>query len=146
MRTRDDIDRLHRAVNQLRETRVRLETLKKWSGDGSTTQLTRVAIETLLAKMAPVEGRLVQVKMTASEDNLRYPNMLNEQYDTFWQTIDSGDFSPTAPQRDVYQYLHSELSAALLKWNAILLTDLPAMDALLRRHGVPTVSVPGGML
>ncbi len=145
-RTRDDIDRLHHAVNQLRETRSRLETIRKWSGDTPTTQPTRVAIDALLAKMAPVEGRLVQIKMTASEDNLRYPNMLNEQYDTFWQTIDGGDFSPTAPQRDVYDYLHSELSATLLKWNSILLTDLPAMEEFLRSHGVPSVNVPSSVL
>ena len=105
-----------------------------------------MAIDALLAKMAPVEGRLVQIKMTASEDNLRYPNMLNEQYDTFWQTIDGGDFSPTAPQRDVYDYLHSELSATLLKWNSILLTDLPAMEEFLRSHGVPSVNVPSSVL
>jgi hypothetical protein len=138
-RTAADVDALHRAVNQIRETRGRLDTVAKWTGDDPATKPVRDAIAALEAKMAPVEGRLVQVKMHASEDNLRYPNMLNEQYDTFMATLDSGDVRPTAAQKDVFSYLHGELDKQLVAWREIVARDLAPIDALLREHGVPSV-------
>lgn len=139
MRTWTDIDALHKAVNQIRETRARLETIKKWSQDTAAAKPVVDAANQLGAKMAPIEARLVQVKMAASEDNLRYPNMLNEQLDTFSATLDSEDFGPTESQRRVYTYLHGELTGELAKWRALRDTDLPALQSLMRAQGVPTV-------
>jgi hypothetical protein len=82
---------------------------------------------------------LLQVKMAASEDNLRYPNMLNEQYDTFAGTLDTEDFGPTESQRQVYEFLHGELSAELTKWRTISDGDLPAFHSLMLAHGVPSI-------
>ena len=87
--TAADVDALHRAVNQIRDTRTRLQTIQKWSADNAAAKPVLEAAEALLAKMAPIEARLIQVQMAASEDNLRYPNMLNEQYATFLEVIDS---------------------------------------------------------
>jgi photosystem II stability/assembly factor-like uncharacterized protein len=139
MRTWADIDALHKAVNQIREVRTRLETFKKWSEGNAAAKPVIEAANALGTKVAPIEGRLLQVKMAASEDNLRYPNMLNEQYDTFAATLDSEDFGPTEGQRQVYAYLHGELAGALAKWRAVCDTDLPALQALMRDHGVPLV-------
>ena len=79
------------------------------------------------------------MKMAASEDNLRYPNMLNEQYDTFSATLDSEDFGPTESQRQVYAYLHGELNHVLTQWRAVSDTDLPAFQSLMQSHGVPAI-------
>jgi hypothetical protein len=139
MRTWTDIDELHKAVNQIRETRARLDTIKKWSRDSGAAKAVIDAANELEAKMAPTEARLLQVKMAASEDNLRYPNMLNEQYDTFAGTLDAEDFGPTESQRRVYEYLHSELTAELTKWRTISDGDLPAFHSLMLAHGVPSI-------
>jgi len=47
-----------------------------------------------------IEEQLIQVNMKASEDNLRYPNRLNEQYDTFIATVDADDVAPTVAQQE----------------------------------------------
>jgi hypothetical protein len=139
MQTWADIDALHKAVNQIRETRARLETVKKWSKDNPAAKPVIDAANELAAKMAPIEGRLLQVKMAASEDNLRYPNMLNEQYDTFAGTLDSEDFGPTESQRQVYAYLHGQLAEELAKWRTVSGTELPALQSLMRAQGVPSI-------
>jgi hypothetical protein len=138
-RTWTDIDALHKAVNQIRGARARLDTIKKWSKDSSAAKPVIDAANELDAKLAPIEARLLQVKMAASEDNLRYPNMLNEQYDTFSATLDGEDFGPTDSQRRVYEYLHGELTAELAKWRTISDRDLPAFDSLMHGHGVPAL-------
>jgi hypothetical protein len=139
MQTSIDIDTLHKAVNQIRETRARLEIIKKWSNEDTEAKPVIDAANVLAAKLTPLEGRLLQVKMAASEDNLRYPNMLNEQYDTFSATLDTEDFGPTESQRQVFTYLHGELAAVLAKWRSVSDTDLPALQALMRAHGVPAI-------
>jgi photosystem II stability/assembly factor-like uncharacterized protein len=139
MRTWADIEALHQAVNQIRETRARLETVKQWSKDTAAAKPVIEAANALQAKMAPIEARLLQVKMAASEDNLRYPNMLNEQYDTFSATLDSEDFGPTESQRQVFAYLHGELAGELAKWRAVSDIELPAFQSLMRAHGVPSI-------
>jgi hypothetical protein len=130
---------LHKAVNQIREIRARLETIKKWSDGNAAAKPVIDAANALSTKMAPIEARLRQVKMAASEDNLRYPNMLNEQYDTFAGTLDTEDFGPTESQRQVYAYLHGELTGELAKWRAVSDADLPALQLLMRGHGVPSI-------
>jgi photosystem II stability/assembly factor-like uncharacterized protein len=139
LRTSADIDALHKAVNQIRETRARLETIKKWSAGIPAAKPVIDAANQLAAKLMPIEARLLQVKMAASEDNLRYPNMLNEQYDTFAATLDTEDFGPTASQREVYAYLHNELAGELAKWRSVSDRDLPAIQVLMRDHGVPAI-------
>jgi hypothetical protein len=140
LRTSADIEALHQAVNQIRETRARLETVKKWSGGNGNAKPVIDATNALIAKLSPIEGHLVQVKMAASEDNLRYPNMLNEQYDTFSATLDGEDFGPTEPQRQVFDSLHAQLVAELDHWKSLSSTDLPALQSLMREHSVPSIA------
>jgi photosystem II stability/assembly factor-like uncharacterized protein len=138
LKTWDDIEALHRAVNQIRETRTKLQTIRRWSAQQSDGKPVIEAADALIAKMAPIEGRLVQVQMSASEDNLRYPNMLNEQYDSYSAMLDT-DAAPTEPERQVFGQLHGELTAELSRWRALVATDLPALNTLLNAHGAGTV-------
>jgi len=82
--------------------------------------------------------------MKASEDNLRYPNQLNEQYDTFVATVDGDDVRPTEPQRQVFGELHRRLTEQLAKWKSMLDTDLPALNTAMHGAGVPSLSAPAG--
>jgi hypothetical protein len=145
LRTRADIDQLHKAVNQIRETRARLQTIKKWSAGDAAAKPVIDAADALISKITPIEARMLQVKMAASEDNLRYPNMLNEQYDSFAATLDSEDFGPTEPQRQVFAYLHAELGVQLDLWRGIAAADLPALQLLLHDHGIPSMSEVKGL-
>jgi hypothetical protein len=94
--------------------------------------------------MTPVEEKMINVKIKSTEDNLRYPNMLNEQYASFNDLIQSVDQTPTAQQLLVYDELHTRLSAQLAQWQQIQTTDVPALNDLMRKNGVPTLSVGVG--
>ncbi|MGZ4837824.1 MAG: VPS10 domain-containing protein, partial [Terriglobales bacterium] len=72
---------LHTAVNQVRQLRSELDTLKKWAGEGQAAKQVVAAADDLNKKVTPIEENLMQVKMKSSEGNLRYPNQLNEQLD-----------------------------------------------------------------
>jgi hypothetical protein len=139
-----DIDALHRATNQIRGLRTNLQTLEKWTAAGSPNSEVIAAAKSLDQKMTPVEEKMINVKIKSTEDNLRYPNMLNEQYASFNDLIQSVDQTPTAQQLLVYDELHTRLSAQLAQWQQIQTTDVPALNDLMRKNGVPTLSVGVG--
>jgi photosystem II stability/assembly factor-like uncharacterized protein len=141
-KTADDIEALHRTVNSMRASRAKLVELQGQAGTDSRTQALTDAATNFDKKMAPIEEQLIQVKMKASEDNLRYPNQLNEQYDTFITTINGDDFSPTEPQRQVFGELHRRLGEQLTNWKSLMDTDLPALNARLQSAGMPRLEVP----
>jgi photosystem II stability/assembly factor-like uncharacterized protein len=144
-KVKQDIDALHRAVNQIRELRGNLQTLQKWAGPGSSSSEVITAAKALDQRMAPVEELLIQVKMKSSEGNLRYPNMLNEQYWSFNEVVQGVDGAPTPQQLMVYDELHSRLSAQLAKWQEIERTEVAALNDLMRKNGVPALTVGSGL-
>jgi hypothetical protein len=118
-KTASDIEALHRAVNQIRAVRKELNT----------------APTAVATKMSRIEEELIQVNMKASEDNLRYPNKLDEQYDTFIATIDGEDVQPTGPQLDVFSELHDRLTRQLTAWKSLQDHELTALSSDRERSG-----------
>ena len=102
------------------------------------------SIDALLKKLEPVEQNLMQVNMKSSEGNLGFPNMLNEQYDSFRQTIEAADGSPTQQDYLVFDNLHGRLQAQLTGWKQIASAQVPSVNELVRKENVPLVEVPAG--
>ena len=144
MKIRDRNNELHTAVNQIRELGAELMTLKKWSGESAQAKQVIEAADALDKKMTPIEEILIQVKMKSSEGNLRYPNQLNEQFDSLSHTVESADAAPTRPQYAVYDFLNGKLQEQLNALREVLDRDLPALNELMRKTGVPALTVPSG--
>ena len=53
-----------------------------------------------------------------------------------------GDHAPTAQARAVRAELEAAIRVQLEAWEALVATDLPALDAAARDAGVPLVRVP----
>ncbi|MGI9103560.1 MAG: VPS10 domain-containing protein [Terriglobales bacterium] len=134
---------LHTAVNQIRELRAELVTLKKWAGDSAQAKPVVAAADALDKKMTPIEEQLMQVKMKSSEGSLRYPIQLNEQFDSISHTIEA-DAAPTKSQYAVYDMLNGKLQEQLKLWHGVLATEVPALNDLMKKSGVPTLTIPGG--
>src|SRR5438046_10649226 len=93
--------------------------LHKRFGDDQRVKPALAAADDLDHKMSEVEQKLIQVNMKGSEANLAFPNMLNERFDTFSHTIESGDGQRTKPQLDVFQMLRSQLEEPLKQWEQL---------------------------
>ncbi|MGA7920351.1 MAG: hypothetical protein WCA38_11835, partial [Candidatus Acidiferrales bacterium] len=145
MKIRDSNNELHTAVNQIRELRSDLETLKRWAGDSSQAKEVVAAADALDKKMTPIEEQLIEVKMKSSEGNLRYPNELNQAFAILGSTVESADAAPTQPQNEVYDTLNTRLQAQLKALHEVFSHDLPALNELMHKTGVPELTVPSGM-
>ena len=131
-------------MNQIRELRGDLETLKKWAGDRPQAKEVVAAADALDQKMTPIEEQLIQVKMKSSEGNLLYPNELNQEFAILGDTVESADAAPTQPQSEVYNLLNTKLQAQLKALHEVFSQDLPALNELMHKSGVPELSVPSG--
>ena len=141
LQVREEISKLHTAVNQIRDLREKLETLKKWVGDDAKGKSLLEQAEALDKKMGAVEEQLIQVKLKSTEGNLRYPNMLNEQWATFAAFIDIADAAPTTQEKTVYDYLLKSTEENVAKWEQIRKTDVPALNEAMQKSGAVTLTV-----
>jgi hypothetical protein len=120
-----DIDRLHRAVNEIRAARADLARVEKASANAPLA----ARASGLDGRLAPIEENLMQVNMKGSEANLAYPGMLNERLATFALGVDDADTMPTTQHLAVYQSLHDQLEAQLAAWQTLKAGDLSAFNA-----------------
>jgi triphosphoribosyl-dephospho-CoA synthetase len=91
-----------------------------------------------------VEDELIQVNMKASELNLAFPNMLNEQFDSFAASVESADAVPTAQQLEVFKMLSGRLDEQIQAYDGILAKDLPAFEELAKSYNITLLYVPKG--
>jgi hypothetical protein len=92
--------------------------------------------------MTPVEEQLMQVNMKGSEGNLAFPNMLNEQLDTFSSSVQAGDSAPTQQQYEVFKMLRTRLDQQLASWKQIATSDIPALNDTIRKLDLPVLYAP----
>ena len=137
MQVREANADLHRAVNQIRQLHAGIMGLRRRvEGDPRHKTLLDQA-DALDRKMITVEEELIQVNMNGSEANLAFPNMLNEQLDSFSSSVEAGDSAPTQQQYEVFKTLRARLDQQLASWKQILATDVPALNESIRKIDLP---------
>jgi photosystem II stability/assembly factor-like uncharacterized protein len=141
LQVREKITQLHTAVNQMRDLRAKFATLKKWIGNDEKGKPLVTAADALDKKMTDVEAQLIQIKLKSSEGNLRYPNMLNEQWDTFSALVDIADGALTQQQKDVFEMLSKQTDENIAKWEQIKKSDVPALNDQLHGSGGLSLSI-----
>jgi seryl-tRNA synthetase len=133
---------LHRAVNQIRTMRAEIKAVQqRFDNDPKMKPLLQQAAA-LDKKMAPVEEQLIQVNMKGSEANLAFPNMLNEQLDSFSGIVQAGDGAPSQQQSEVFKMLRGQLDQQLAAWKQITSTDVPAFNEAMKGSNTPVLYLP----
>ena len=136
-----DIDRLHRAVNQIRLTRTDLARAEKALHDRPTNAALAAEAGTLSKKLDPIEQRLMQVNMKGSEANLAFPGMLNEQLASFALSMDDADMPPTQQHLASYHSLHDQLELQLGTWRQLQDGAITAFNTHLKPSGIAPVAI-----
>ncbi len=133
---------LHRAVNQVRTMRAEIKSVQqRFDNDPKMKALLEQAAA-LDKKMAPVEEHLIQVNMKGSEANLAFPNMLNEQLDSFSAIVQAGESAPSQQQYEVFKMLRSQLDQQLAAWKQLMSADVPAFNEAMKNSNTPALYLP----
>ncbi|MEK0430547.1 MAG: hypothetical protein RL139_351 [Gemmatimonadota bacterium] len=133
---RTDMDRAADAVAKIESVRVQLGALAQAVTDAEVRQ----AAASLAAKLVDLEMNLVDLRLTGNgQDGVRFGSKLIGKLGYLANGLANADFRPTDPQVEVQGILATELRAQLTALDALLGSDLNALNALLRQKGVAHV-------
>jgi hypothetical protein len=134
------ISDLHRALNEIHDTRSQIETLRKRVDDYPRLKTALAAADEMEKKTAAVEEKLIQVKMKSSEGNLVYPNRLNEEFNSLANVVEA-DAAPTEAQEEVFKMLSGQLDQQLQAWSQIKTAEVAKINDLVSEAAVPAITV-----
>ena len=142
LKIRDRVSVAHDAVNELRDVRGQLESLRKRvANDPAQAEIAKAA-EELVKKLTPIEESIIQPKSKSSEDPLNYPIQVADQLMALSSTVNSADAAPTQVSYEVFQKLNARLDEQLAKWKGVKEIDLAAFNEQVQKANVPVVMVP----
>jgi hypothetical protein len=130
-----DLDALHRAVNDIRDFKSHVAALHKEFDGKSQAAAVLAEGDAVAAKASTIEGALMQVKITGSEGNLNFPDMLNEQLYAFASFLEDADTAPTRQESEMYAALHSQLEDQLKAWATLKNGEVAAFQSRAKQLG-----------
>jgi hypothetical protein len=142
MKVHQQLVRLMTTVNQIRSVDAQLKSLEKVLGGASASKPITTSAAELEEKLRPVEDKLIDPKITASEDSLNYPIQFDGKLAQLFSAIESADAPPTRAEEQVFEQLNPEVEQQFAAWNEIQKGDLAAFNDLARKQNVQAISVP----
>jgi photosystem II stability/assembly factor-like uncharacterized protein len=133
------------ALRQIDRVRARIDSVRS-KASGRSQAL--AALGRVEEKIRDVQGRTAPANPDAAgvgdggpaPGTLRY---LRSFLGSLQRAVESGDSAPTAQVQTGFGKAGRSLDAALARWNALRSTDLPALDDVLGRAGLPPIEAGG---
>ncbi len=138
-----ELTRVNQTIAQVWDLRAQAKDLsKRLAAEGSASPTLRNATEELDRKMAAIEDQMVQTKISANEDSLRYPPGLDAKLSYLATSVSSdNDQAPTAADYEEFNRLKQQADQVLERWAGILQTDLPAFQQQMQQANVRALIV-----
>jgi hypothetical protein len=137
MRIRDETDRAHRAVLEIRSIREQLKQRAQAANDTSLTQRS----SQIASKLDEVEQDLYQVRNRSPRDTLNYPIKLNNQLAVLQHEVDTGENRPTDQDYVVLKELTERLDEVLQRLDNVVSSDLGSFNQSLATKNIEPVKV-----
>jgi photosystem II stability/assembly factor-like uncharacterized protein len=135
-KVRDRLSDANNAVRTVRNIRWQVADRKKRASD--STGIATIA-RTLLDSLTAVEEEIYQVRNKSGQDPLKYPVKLNNDIASL-TGISSHDGPVKSQARDVFEMVSGKLEVQLVRLKKALDTQLPALNAELKRLGLPIIT------
>ncbi len=141
VKIRDKFSETSEAVLQIRDARKQIDDITNRLKGQPSGKVIADAASALKAKLTALEEELYQTKNQSSQDPLNYPIKLNNKLAAIGGVVASADTAPTDQCYAVYDEIVGKINEQLQKLDAIIRTDLPAFNKLVRDQDVPAVFV-----
>ena len=135
---RDKVTAANLAVIEIRNIRDQInKALEKVSGK-KKAEIQALA-DGLMKPLTVVEEEVYQVKNRSGQDPLNYPIKLNNKIAALAGVVESSDNKPTDQSYTVFKELSAKLDAQLRAMQKTLTTELPRLNAALKREKIDAV-------
>lgn len=125
------------AVIQIREIKSQIDSGKEKI---ASSDMKRV-VAPFLKKLSVIEEALYQVKNQSNQDPLNFPIKLNNRLASLRRSIESGEAKPTDGAHKVFKELSAELDQQLNDLKSVMQSELPKLNAALKKNGMEEISV-----
>lgn len=140
LKIRDEISLADQTVNEMNSVREQMDALKKRIGSSAQAQAVKQSCDAIEKKMKPIDDKLWQRQMKASEEDLNYPDEINDQLKGIAEFVEGSDNAPTAADYAAYQDLSGKVTQFVAEWRDIKAKDLAALNDQIRRANIQTIA------
>jgi len=140
IRIRDKLSEANQAVTRIRDIKGQVgDRLGK-----SQDRRLKTVGDTLVKHISAVEEEIYQVRNQSGQDPLNFPIKVNNRIGTLNRSVNTGDGAPIANAEPIFNDLVQELKVQTDRLEMIINTELPKLNAELRRLGL--VEITGGRI
>jgi hypothetical protein len=136
IRIRDKLSEANQAVIRIRDIKGQVNDRL---GKSQDRRLKTVG-DTLVKQIGAVEQEIYQVRNQSGQDPLNFPIKVNNRIGTLNRSVNTGDGAPIANAEPIFNDLVEELKVQTDALERILNTELPKLNAELRRLGLTEVN------
>jgi hypothetical protein len=140
MKIRDRVSAANDAVRRIREVRDQIDgAATRARGLGDASKRIGQQADSIKGRLGTIEQSIYQVQNRASQDPLNYPIRLNNKIAALAGVVAGSESAPTAQAVQVFTELSAALQVQLDKLKAVLDTDVPAFNKLVKDSDVPAI-------
>jgi len=140
--TRDELSRVHDAVNQIQDVRSQLSGLKRRLPENASAKTIGAAADDLEKKLVAIRDEIVNLTISANEDSLAYPPELDAKLAFLAIAAGNADGAPTESELRQLEKLKRQSGELLGRWDDLQRRDLAAFQKLTAEGSLSTVVVP----
>ncbi len=141
IRIRDRLSDANNAVTRIRDLKGQLEQVGTRLDGVANAAAIRGQADSLRRRLTAIEEEIYQTRNRSSQDPLNYPIRLNNRIAALSGVVAGGDARPTDQAVAVFDELSGLLQVQLDRLRAVVETDVPAFNALVREANVPALVV-----
>ena len=150
IRIRDRVSAANDAVRRIRELKEQIKVAsdrarqlasggeRTANGSAGSADVVRQA-DSLTSRLSAIESEIYQVRNRSNQDPLNYPIRLNNKLAALTGVVASADAKPTDQSLRVFDELSSALQVQLDRLKAVVDTEVPAFNRLVREREIPAV-------
>jgi hypothetical protein len=138
---RDTITAIHKAVKDIRKIRASVEAFIGSISDTTEANQFKESAKPLTDSLQYIEDALIQTKIKAGEDALRFPIRLNDKLATLFDIVKTADAKPTDQDYDVFHDLCHQVDKQLTVFKMMKNNLVPKFNTLAEHSRKPVINL-----
>jgi photosystem II stability/assembly factor-like uncharacterized protein len=138
---RDKFNDMQKAQKNIQEIRKQINDFTSRVDAAALPKEIKQQADTINKQLTAIEETLHQTKAKSGQDVLNYPIRLDDKISGLYDFASSGNAAPAKQVKDAYAELSAQVDVQLNKLKAILSTDLPLLNKLIREKELPAIGL-----
>ena len=132
---------VQQCVRDIRTLRGQIEQFRSLAGEQVPSEISSLC-DTVLKKIAAIEGELYQVKLKSSQDILNFPMKINDRLSGLFNYASSGNTAPNAQVKQAFSELKVLADSYLNSYETILSKDVAELNTKIKSSSLPVIGLP----